>query len=74
MGIRTGAQYIKAMESIKPEVWLRGKRIMDVVNHPVFKQPIREIARLYDMQHDPRYQDQITIFVKRLVSEPITAF
>ncbi len=30
------------------------------VNHPVFKQPIKEIARLYDMQHDPKYQDKIT--------------
>ena len=60
MGIRTGAQYIKAMESRKPEVWLRGEKVTDLLNHPVFKQPIKEIARLYDMQHDPEYQDKIT--------------
>lgn len=60
MGIRTGEQYIKALESHKREVWLRGERVKDLLNHPVFKQPIREIARLYDMQHDPKYQTKIT--------------
>ena len=60
MSIRSGAEYIKALESRQPEVWLRGERVTDLVNHPVFKQPIQEIARLYDMQHDPEYQDKIT--------------
>lgn len=60
MGIRTGAQYIEGLKSRKPEVWLGGKRIDDIINHPVFKQPIREIANLYDLQFDPIYQDKIT--------------
>ncbi|WP_078411718.1 4-hydroxyphenylacetate 3-hydroxylase family protein [Priestia abyssalis] len=60
MGIRTGEQYINALKSRKPEVWLGGKLITDLVNEPVFKQPIQEIAKLYDMQHDPKYQDKIT--------------
>ncbi len=60
MGIRTGEQYLKALQSQKREVWLRGERVTDLVNHPVFKQPIKEIARLYDMQHVPQYQSKIT--------------
>lgn len=60
MGIRTGADYIQALKSRKPEVWLKGKKVEDLVNEPVFKQPIQEIAKLYDMQHDPEYQNRIT--------------
>ncbi|WP_078408776.1 4-hydroxyphenylacetate 3-hydroxylase family protein [Priestia abyssalis] len=60
MGIRTGADYIEALKSRQPEVWLKGKKVVDLVNEPVFKQPIQEIAKLYDMQHDPEYQNRIT--------------
>lgn len=60
MGIRTGAQYIEGLRSRKPEVWLGGEKVEDIVNHPVFKQPILEIAKLYDMQFDPAYQEKIT--------------
>jgi len=60
MGIRTGADYIKALQSRQPEVWLGGRRITNLMAEPVFKQPIKEMARLYDMQHDPQYQNEIT--------------
>ncbi|MGP4078884.1 4-hydroxyphenylacetate 3-hydroxylase family protein [Pseudalkalibacillus sp. R45] len=60
MGIRTGEQYIKGLRSRKPEVWLGGRKIDDVYAEDVFRQPIHEIAKLYDMQHDPEYQERIT--------------
>ncbi|CAM3675437.1 4-hydroxyphenylacetate 3-hydroxylase family protein [Mesobacillus zeae] len=60
MGIRTGAQYIEELKARKPEVWLSGKKVANVFEEPVFKQPILEIARLYDMQHDSEYKDKIT--------------
>lgn len=60
MGIRTGAQYIEAVKARKPEVWLSGKKVDNLFEEPVFKQPILEIAKLYDMRHDPEFQDKIT--------------
>jgi len=60
MGIRTGAEYIEALRSRQPEVWMGGEKITDVYNEDVFHQPIKEIAKLYDMQHDPKYKDDIT--------------
>lgn len=60
MAIRTGDQYIESLRKLKPEVWLGGEKIDNVVDHPYFAQPVREIAKLYDMQHDPKYQDKIT--------------
>lgn len=60
MGIRTGAQYINGLKSRQPEIWLSGRKVTHVCDEVVFQQPIREIAKLYDMQHDPEYQDKIT--------------
>ena len=60
MGIRTGEQYINAVKARQPEVWLGGEKITNLMEHPVFRQPILEMARLYDMQHDSQYQDEIT--------------
>ncbi|WP_158734822.1 4-hydroxyphenylacetate 3-monooxygenase, oxygenase component [Alteribacillus sp. YIM 98480] len=60
MAIRTGQDYINGLKTRQPEVWLEGRRITDLVNEPNFKQPIQEIAKLYDMQHDPKYKDKIT--------------
>ncbi|MET3291854.1 UNVERIFIED_CONTAM: anthranilate 3-monooxygenase (FAD)/4-hydroxyphenylacetate 3-monooxygenase [Brevibacillus sp. OAP136] len=60
MGIRTGAQYIKGLKSRQPEIWLQGRKVTNVCEEAIFRQPILEIAKLYDMQHDEEYQEQIT--------------
>lgn len=36
------------------------KKVEDVFAEPVFRQPILEIAKLYDMRHEPEYRDKIT--------------
>lgn len=64
MGIRTGQQYMDGLKSRQPEVWLRGKRVTDLLNEPVFRNPIRELAHLYDLQHHPEYQERITHICK----------
>lgn len=60
MGIRTGKAYIEGLRRRRPEVWLHGRRISDVTAEPLFQQPMREVARLYDLQHDPAHQPHIT--------------
>ena len=42
MGIRTGADYIEAVKARQPEVYLGGRRIENLFEEPVFKQPIKE--------------------------------
>jgi anthranilate 3-monooxygenase (FAD) / 4-hydroxyphenylacetate 3-monooxygenase len=60
MGIRTGEQYIQGLRDHPREVWLRGRRIDDVTVEPGFVQPMRQIAHLFDMQHDPAHADILT--------------
>jgi len=60
MGIKTGADYIKALRDGR-EVWHAGRRIEDVTTHPGFSGTIKTLADLYDMQHTPEYRDIMTV-------------
>jgi 4-hydroxyphenylacetate 3-monooxygenase len=57
-GAITGAQYIDRLRDGR-RVWLRGE-LIDVTNYPALAGTVREIARLYDLQHDPEFRDRLT--------------
>lgn len=57
-GALTGERYIASLKDNR-EVWLAGERV-DVTTHPAFAGLLREMARLYDLQHTPEYRDQMT--------------
>jgi 4-hydroxyphenylacetate 3-monooxygenase oxygenase component len=58
-GAMTGQRYIDSLRDGR-EVWIDGKRVSDVTTHPAFKDFIRELARIYDLQHSEEYGDQMT--------------
>jgi anthranilate 3-monooxygenase (FAD) / 4-hydroxyphenylacetate 3-monooxygenase len=58
--IRTGQQYIERLKQTPREVWIKGKRVDDVTTHPAFRGPLSQIAKIYDLQHDPATRDTLT--------------
>jgi 4-hydroxyphenylacetate 3-monooxygenase len=60
MPARTGAEYVKGLQAQEREVWYDGRRVTDVTAHPALARGVRSIAALYDMQHDPKLQDEMT--------------
>lgn len=58
--VRTGKQYLKALSTSPPNIWYKGEKVEDPTTHPVFKGITHSLARLYDMQHDPKYRDILT--------------
>jgi 4-hydroxyphenylacetate 3-monooxygenase len=48
----TGAEYLESLADSR-EIWLQGKRVKDVANHPAFRNSARMLARMYDALHDP---------------------
>ena len=55
----TGNQYRDSIRDGR-EVWVDGKKVKDVPNHPVFK-PIVDIrARIYDMAHEVQFSEKLT--------------
>jgi 4-hydroxyphenylacetate 3-monooxygenase len=57
---RTGQQYIEAIRRNPPNLWHDGEQVKDPSTHCVFKGIVQSLAKLYDMQHDPRYRDVLT--------------
>ncbi len=60
MPARTGRQYLNGLREQEREVWIGGERVKDVTSHPGLANGARAIASLYDMQCDPKLQDQMT--------------
>lgn len=54
LGVRTGDAYRASLDDGR-ELYLDGKRITDPANHPAFKPSVDELARLFDLQHDPEH-------------------
>ncbi|WP_083521761.1 4-hydroxyphenylacetate 3-monooxygenase, oxygenase component [Arthrobacter luteolus] len=61
MGIRTGQQYLDAINAMRPHVVIDGEVVTEnIAEHPAFRNNARTYAKLFDMQHDPAYQDRLT--------------
>jgi 4-hydroxyphenylacetate 3-monooxygenase len=59
-GLRTGAQYIDAIREDGRRVFIDGEVVRDVTRHPAFREPVRQIARLYDIAAAPEHRTLMT--------------
>ena len=61
MGIRTGQQYLNDLDSARRDLWIDGEAVQGkITEHPAFRNVTRSVAHLYDMQHDPQLQKEMT--------------
>ena len=70
MAIRTGKEYQQGLGEKPRDVWINGEHITNVLEHPIFTASIKEIAKLYDLQHDPKFHDTMT-FKSPSTGDPI---
>lgn len=59
IGIRTGAQYLADLRDGR-DVWLRGKQVSDVTQHPGLSRGAETLASFLDKQFDPALQEKVT--------------
>lgn len=59
MPVRNGTEYIAGLQDDR-EVYVNGQLVRDVTSYPPFARAIEQLARLYDLQHDPQYQAALT--------------
>ncbi len=59
MGARNGKQYLEGLRDDR-RIFVGGDRVRDVTDDPRFRGAAQELARIYDLQHDPRYRDKLT--------------
>jgi 4-hydroxyphenylacetate 3-monooxygenase len=60
MGARTGQEFLRGLKEQPREVYIEGELVRDVTEHRAFRNVLQSLAHLYDMQHDPQYQDDLT--------------
>lgn len=58
-GIMTGEDYLESLRDGR-EVWVHGEKVDDVTEHPAFARVAREMARIFDQQHNPDLQDKMS--------------
>lgn len=52
MPAKTGADYINGLKKAQNNVYIHGERVDDVTAHPAFKNVIKSMADLYDLQYE----------------------
>ncbi|MUK88976.1 4-hydroxyphenylacetate 3-monooxygenase, oxygenase component [Ornithinibacillus sp. L9] len=52
MPAKTGKQYIERLKEANNNVYIHGERVEDVTEHSAFKNVIRSMAHLYDLQYE----------------------
>lgn len=55
----TGKEYLESLNDGR-EIWIYGKRVENVAEHPAFRNSARMIARMYNALHDPAKQAILT--------------
>ncbi|MDQ2082957.1 4-hydroxyphenylacetate 3-hydroxylase family protein [Xanthobacteraceae bacterium Astr-EGSB] len=61
--MRTGQQYIDSLRKRDIKVYLKGELLESstVVDHPFIRGHVASAAMTYDLAHDPRYEDLMTV-------------
>ena len=70
MPARTGADYLARLRDNPGEVYLRGERVKDPTTHPSLRNGAHTLARLYDLQHDPKLREVMT-YPSPTTGEPV---
>ncbi len=60
MAVRTGQEFLAGLNDGR-EVWYDGKRVENVAIFPPMAAAVRSTAMLYDLQHDARFRDVLTV-------------
>src|SRR5436190_12032485 len=51
-GARTGEQFLEGLSSGEREIWLRGEKITNPLEHPELRGAAQSMARVFDLQHE----------------------
>jgi 4-hydroxybutyryl-CoA dehydratase / vinylacetyl-CoA-Delta-isomerase len=70
MGLMTPEQFVETLKPLRPRVFMNGKRIENILEHPVTRTVVEANKASYAWTQDPRFQE---IFSLRspLIDEPI---
>ncbi|MBW2169862.1 MAG: aromatic ring hydroxylase, partial [Deltaproteobacteria bacterium] len=60
MAIKTANEYRERVAKLRPKLFIGGKKVEILTDHPVTKGVIEATARVYELTTDPQYFDIMT--------------
>lgn len=67
----SGKDFLNRIDQLEKEIWLDGESVKEkITEHPAFKELLQIKARLYEMQHDPKFKEEMT-YTSPKSSEPV---
>ena len=73
MGLKTKAEYIESLRKLKPTVYMFGKKIENIVDHPRIRAGINATAATYELAEMEACRNMMTT-KSRLTEEVINRF
>ncbi|MGQ9556110.1 MAG: 4-hydroxyphenylacetate 3-hydroxylase family protein [Anaerolineae bacterium] len=73
MRLGTGADYTESIRALKTPIWAFGEKIVNVVDHPLFRPHLNAVAKTYDLALDPLHEELMTA-TSHLTGETISRF
>ena len=68
-----GQQYRDSLKQLKPRVYFMGQQIENVVDHPATTPHVNCAAKIYEMAHDPQFEELFTA-TSHLTGQKINRF
>lgn len=69
--IKTGKQYLDSLKELKPEVYIGGKKIDNIIDSSYFKISLEEMCKFYDWESDPQKEKDFT-FCSPLIKDKVS--
>ncbi|HDM09825.1 MAG TPA: 4-hydroxybutyryl-CoA dehydratase, partial [Desulfobacteraceae bacterium] len=60
MAMMTAKEYEESLRRLNLEVYMFGKRIDNVVDHPIIRPSMNALAKTYELAHRPEFEDIMT--------------
>ena len=57
MKLKNGAEYIRSLQQLHPNIYYRGEKIIDVTKHPATEPHVRAAAMTYSLANNGKYKD-----------------
>ncbi|PKN28789.1 MAG: 4-hydroxybutyryl-CoA dehydratase, partial [Deltaproteobacteria bacterium HGW-Deltaproteobacteria-21] len=73
MGLKTREEYIESLRKMKPEVYMFGERLTNIVDNPRLRAGIEATAATYELASVPECRD-LVVTGSPLINEPVNRF
>ncbi len=73
MALKTGAEYIESIRSMKMNIYMFGEKVENPVDNPILRPSLNSVRMTYDLAQMPEYEDLMTV-ISPITGERINRF